>query len=387
MYSLVTEFSHRPPLPPPLTPLFFFCMACSRSGRKLGEMMSSHPDHPDVDHRDRGRTAARFDSFYRNASTPAKRSEFVNTFWRELMINRWKREVQVKQNDPMKAEIKTVKKQLRMIAISSFNSPSEHRTKSEIKLVQYADTEVKRLDVPQAMRSWEILLPRYSPPFYCRPVEEFSSDIANHVEVATEQNMAELRRTWRTRQVADCGSSWILSAAGYPLNPHGRRGIAGRGAHPRFGSNIKCYYIILTGTTRSQCKLLLDSHHNLPTDSQPEKSVRDEHLESLLRTIGLSESDVQGFSTRRPERFIVDSSETVSTSETSPVHIATMAIEYDIDTDHAWTEHDVWAIALRNRKVMSSIVGYIWHPINAPITLSTIHQEMITKTLKIYNIV
>ncbi|KAE9420030.1 hypothetical protein Angca_005665, partial [Angiostrongylus cantonensis] len=364
MYSLVTDFSLRPPLPPPLTPLFFLCMACRRVDGKLGQMMSTHPDHPDVDHRDRARAAVRFGSVYRNASIPTKRSEFVNTFWRELMIDRWKKEAQLKQDDSVKAEIKTVQKQLRMVAINSSYSASQHRNKSEMELVQYADTEVKRLAVPQLMRSWEILLPHYSPPFYCRPVEEFSSDLTSHVEVATEQNMAELRRIWRARQALDSGRGWMLSAAGYPLNPHGRRGIAGRGSHPRFGSNKQCYYIILTGTTRSQCKLLLDSHHNLPSYNHPENSAKDEQLASLLRTIGVSELDAQGYSLHR-DRSIVDSSEAVPTSEASPVHIATVATEQDIDTDHAWSEHDVWAIALRNRKVLSSIVGYVWHPVNS----------------------
>ncbi|VDM59274.1 unnamed protein product [Angiostrongylus costaricensis] len=346
MYSLVTDFRHvlrfsrtyfsksilnlRPPLPPPLTPLFFLCMACRRVDGKLGQMMSTHPEHPDVDHRDRARAAVRFGSVYRNASIPARRSEFVNTFWRELMIDRWKKEVQLKQDDSVKAEIKTMEvlidwklplftlfhphlslftvskinqvfqKQLRMVAVNSSYSASQRRNKSEMELVQYADTEMKRLAVPQPMRSWEILLPRYSPPFYCRPVEEFSSDLTNHVEVATEQNMEELRRIWRARQALDSGRDWVLSAAGYPLNPHGRRG-----------------------------------------------SAKDEQLASLLRTIGVSELDALGYSRHR-ERSIADSSGVVPTSEASPVHIATVATEQDIDTDHAWTEHDVWAIALRS---------------------------------------
>ncbi|PIO59774.1 hypothetical protein TELCIR_18750, partial [Teladorsagia circumcincta] len=94
MYSLVTEFSLRPPLPPPLTPLFFFCMACCRAGGQLGGMMSTYPDHPDVDHRERGRSNVRFGSVYRNPSVPAKKNEFVNSFWRQLMIDRWREETQ-----------------------------------------------------------------------------------------------------------------------------------------------------------------------------------------------------------------------------------------------------------------------------------------------------
>uniref|UniRef100_A0A0N4VSV6 RICTOR_N domain-containing protein n=1 Tax=Haemonchus placei TaxID=6290 RepID=A0A0N4VSV6_HAEPC len=297
MYSLVTEFSLRPPLPPPLTPLFFFCMACCRAGGQLGGMMSSYPDHPDVDHRDRVRSTVRFGSVYRNPSVPAKKNEFVNSFWRQLMIDRWREETQVK---------------------------TDNIGNSDTKIIQ-------------------VLLPRYSPPFYCRPAEEFPTDIAKHVEVATEQNVSELRRLWRSRQAMDSGKGWMLSAAGYPLNPHGRRGIAGRGCHPRFGANKRCYYIILTGTTRAHCKVLLDTQNNLPNEPHPESSSKDEHLATLLRTIGLPESDAQVFSMRRLDSSIIDSSETVPPTDTSPAHIARLAIEHDIDTDHAWTEHDLWA--------------------------------------------
>ncbi|VDK54946.1 unnamed protein product [Cylicostephanus goldi] len=142
MYSLVTEFSLRPPLPPPLTPLFFFCMACCRAGGQLGGMMSSLPDHPDVDHKDRnrqvlssrGRSTVRFGSVYRNPSVPAKKNEFVNSFWRQLMIERWKEETRPKQQNIYEnAEVKTVQKQLRMLALNNSYAASEHRSKYEVK--------------------------------------------------------------------------------------------------------------------------------------------------------------------------------------------------------------------------------------------------------------
>ncbi|PIO72072.1 hypothetical protein TELCIR_06004 [Teladorsagia circumcincta] len=196
-------------------------------------------------------------------------------------------------------------------------------------------------------RSWQVLLPRYSPPFYCRPAEEFPTDTAKHVEVATEQNVTELRRLWRSRQAMDSGKGWMLSAAGYPLNPHGRRGIAGRGCHPRFGANKRCYYIILTGTTRAECKV---------------------------------------FSMRRLDSSIIDSSETVPATDTSPAHIARLAIEHDIDTDHAWTEHDLWAISLRNRKVLQSAIGYSWYSIGSAMSLSKVHTDLLNKTLRVYGI-
>ncbi|CAJ0597210.1 unnamed protein product [Cylicocyclus nassatus] len=388
MYSLVTEFSLRPPLPPPLTPLFFFCMACCRAGGQLGGMMSSFPDHPDVDHKDRGRSTVRFGSVYRNPSVPAKKNEFVNSFWRQLMIERWKEEQRPnQQNICGNAEVKTVQIQLRMLALNNSYAASERRSKYEVHLVQYADTEMKRLAVPPAERPWNILLPRYAPPFYCRPAEEFPADSAKHVEIATEQNVAELRRLWRSRQATDPGKGWMLSAAGYPLNPHGRRGIAGRGCHPRFGANIRCYYIILTGTSKSDCKILLDAHHNLPNEPHPESGSRDEHLASLLRTIGLPESDAQVFSMRRLDSSIIDSTEKVPTTDTSPTHIARLAVEHGIDTDHAWTEHDLWAISLRNRRVLTTTMGYFWHPISSPLSLSTTHTEMLNKTLRVYEIV
>ncbi|EYC40956.1 hypothetical protein Y032_0588g358 [Ancylostoma ceylanicum] len=199
-------------------------------------------------------------------------------------------------------------------------------------------------------------------------------------------NVTELRRIWRTRQAMDSCKGWMLSAAGYPLNPHGRRGIAGRGCHPRFGANKRCYYIILTGTSKADCKLLLDAHHNLPNEPHPESGSKDEHLASLLRTIGLPESDAQVFSMRRLDSSIVDSSELVPTTDTSPAHIARLAIEHDIDTDHAWTEHDLWAISLRNRRVLHSIIGYFWHPLSSPTSLSATHEEMLNKTLRVYGI-
>ncbi|VDO61095.1 unnamed protein product [Heligmosomoides polygyrus] len=366
MYSLVTEFSLRPPLPPPLTPLFFFCMACCRTGGQLGGMMTSYPDHPDVDHRDKARSTVRFGSVYRNPSVPAKRSEFVNSFWRQLMIDRWREETQPK---------------------------SEHTSSEVISCRFFKFRRLFQMEVFSHSRiflrkfRFQVLLPRYSPPFYCRPAEDFPADTAKHVEVATEQNVTELRRMWRARQAHDSGKGWMLSAAGYPLNPHGRRGIAGRGCHPRFGANKRCYYIILTGTTRAECKVLLDSHHNLPNEPHPEGGSKDEHLASLLRTIGLPESDAQVFSMRRLDSSIIDSSEAVPTTDTSPAHIAKLAIEHDIDTDHAWTEHDLWAISLRNRRVLQSIIGYSWHPLNTPTTLSGVHAGLLNKTLRVYGIV
>ncbi|KJH50729.1 hypothetical protein DICVIV_03075 [Dictyocaulus viviparus] len=421
---------HRPPLPPPLTPLFFICMACSCAGAEVGDMMSNHPDHPDVDHhRDRTRSTVRFGSVYHKASISAKKTEFVNAFWRQLMIERWRDEAHVKNNLSMKYDIKSIQKHLRILLLSSSYSATGHHSKCKMDFVPYADTDVKRLAVAPSERSWEILLPRYSPPFYCRPVEDFSSENAKYVEIATGQNVAELRHIWRTRQALDSGRDWLLSAAGYPLNPRGRRGmsfdsligiisassilivfilgIAGRGSHPRFGANKRCYYIILIGTVRSQCEVcwlktsrssyddfilvLLDTNHNLPNNYHYENGTKDEYLASLLRTIGVAESDAQVklklFSTRQPRCSFVDSSDSVATTDTNPLHIATLTVEQDIDTDHAWTEQDLWAIVLKNRKVLSSIVGYSWHSVNSLTSLSTIHQETVLKVLKAYDIV
>ncbi|VDL74209.1 unnamed protein product [Nippostrongylus brasiliensis] len=388
MYALVTEFSLRPPLPPPLTPLFFFCVACCRTGGQLGGMMSNFPDHPDVDLRDKSRSTVRFGSVYRNPSVPAKKNEFVNSFWRQLMIDRWQEETQTRSEQSGNADIKTVQKQLRMLTLNSTYTGSERRKKSEMELVPYAETDVKRLAVPSSERPWQILIPRYSPPFYCRPAEEFSADVAKHVEVATEQNVAELRRIWRSRQALDGGKGWRLSACGYPLNPHGRRGIAGRGCHPRFGANKRCYYIILTGTTKAECKLLLDSSHSLPNEPHPESGSKDEHLASLLRTVGLPESDAQLFSMRRLDSSVIDSCETVPPTDTSPVHIDRLAVEHDIDTDHAWTEHDIWAISLRKRIVLQAMIGYRWHPLSSSTSLLlNVHAELLNKTLRVYGII
>ncbi|KAK6029019.1 hypothetical protein OSTOST_04879, partial [Ostertagia ostertagi] len=176
----------RPPLPPPLTPLFFFCMACCRAGGQLGGMMSTYPDHPDVDHRERGRSNVRFGSVYRNPSVPAKKNEFVNSFWRQLMIDRWREETQVKTADIGNADTKIIQNQLRMLALNNAYLGAERRSKSEMDWYIPVHRILISLSVPSMERSWQVLLPRYSPPFYCRPAEEFPTDAAKHVEVATE---------------------------------------------------------------------------------------------------------------------------------------------------------------------------------------------------------
>ena len=110
-----------------------------------------------------------------------------------------------------------------------------------------------------------------------------------HSVTSLFQNVGELKRIWRSRQANDVTSNsekcWRLSAAGFPLNPNGRTGMAGRGNHPRFGANRRCYYIVLSGGVEGQCQVLVDSQKNVPNEWHLENSSKDEHLTSILNYI------------------------------------------------------------------------------------------------------
>uniref|UniRef100_A0A1I7X847 Spatacsin_C domain-containing protein n=1 Tax=Heterorhabditis bacteriophora TaxID=37862 RepID=A0A1I7X847_HETBA len=401
MYSLVTDFSVRPPFPPPLTPLFFLCLACCRvRGRLSGMLIFSAVDHPDVDYKDKTRTTVRFGSIYRNPSVPFKKNDFINAFWRRLAIERWKEDTQITNDNFLWKEVVVVQRQLRMLMLnmtydncgkqkSSMVSSFTFTNNSTIEFIPYNDSSISRLSILSSERSWNVLIPWYSPPFYCKPAEEFPTEMSKHVEVATKQNIYELCRVWRIRQAQEttAGSGWMLSAAGYPLNPFGRRGVSFTFQE----DNATIHAIRSTKTWLEDndvdTLILLDSNNSLPNESRPGSGSKDEHLASILKNIGLTDGDAQLLSMCRPDRCIIPSSESVSPSDTGPTHIALLAIEHETDTDNAWTEQDVWALALMNRRVLSTITGYFWSDVNAlPLLFQENHSELINKALRIFDI-
>ncbi|KAF1761105.1 hypothetical protein GCK72_009359 [Caenorhabditis remanei] len=370
-YLIIIEL--RPPLPPPLTILCLICSACCRFTNSFTGFFSDF-DHPDFEQRDKNRTTWRFGSIYRNPSVPFKKNDFVNSFWRKLSMEQWRNtEQKPKTTTTNKSELQelhNIHNHIRMMTLRDSYEKSGTRKASELQFFEkYPESSIMKISVNLVSKPWAVLVPRYNPPFYCKPSEDFTGDVQKYVDVATEQNVGELKRIWRSRQANDVTSNsekcWRLSAAGFPLNPNGRTGMAGRGNHPRFGANRRCYYIVLSGGVEGQCQVLVDSQKNVPNEWHLENSSKDEHLTSILKMIGVSDSDAHMFSMRRLDSTIVTADKRIPSNDTSPAHLASEVAENENDTDNAWTEHDVWAISLRERRILTSIIGYSWLPTSA----------------------
>ncbi|ULU02176.1 hypothetical protein L3Y34_002029 [Caenorhabditis briggsae] len=372
LYSLAEDFRLRPPLPPPFTLLCILCSACCTFTNTINAFFSEC-DHPDFESRDKNRTIWRFGSIYRNPSVPFKKNEFVNSFWRKLSMEQWKNTEQKQKTTTNKTELQelhNIHNHIRMMTLRDSYEKSGSRKASELQFFEkYPESSIMKISVNLISKPWAVLVPRYNPPFYCKPAEEFYADVQKYVDIATEQNVGELKRIWRSRQANDVTSNsekcWKLSAAGFPLNPNGRTGMAGRGNHPRFGANRRCYYIVLSGGVEAQCQVLVDSKKNIPNEWHLENSSKDEHLTSILKMIGVSDSDAHMFSMRRLDSSIVTADKRIPSNDTSPAHLASEVAENENDTDNAWTEHDVWAISLRERRILTTIIGYSWLPTSA----------------------
>uniref|UniRef100_A0A8R1EDE1 Protein transport protein sec16 n=1 Tax=Caenorhabditis japonica TaxID=281687 RepID=A0A8R1EDE1_CAEJA len=373
LYSLAEDFRLRPPLPPPLTILCLICSACCRFSDSFSGFFSDF-DHPDFEHRDKNRATWRFGSIYHNPSVPFNKNVFVTSFWRKLSMEQWKNTHQksnVSTNKNELQELHNIHNHIRMMTLRDSYEKSGSRKASEAHfLEQYPESGgIMKINVKSMSKPWSVLVPRYNPPFYCKPAEDFPSDVQKYIDVATEQNVGELKRIWRSRQandvISNSGKCWKLSAAGFPLNPNGRTGMAGRGNHPRFGANRRCFYIVLSGGVQSTCQVLVDSHKSVPNEWHLENSSKDEHLTSILKMIGISDSDAHMFSMRRLDTSIVTADKRIPSNDTSPARLASQVAENENDTDNAWTEHDVWAISLRERRILPTIIGYSWLPTSA----------------------
>ncbi|CAD6187631.1 unnamed protein product [Caenorhabditis auriculariae] len=393
LYTLAEDFRLRAPLPPPLTLLCVLCTACCRMTGSLSGVFAY--DHPDMDsHKDRHRSTWRFGSIYRNPSVPFKKNSFSNSFWRRLSIDRWRAKNQKsKASSEELDELGALHNYLRLMTLRSAYEKTSSTASSERMTMPYPNSDVLRVVITRDQRPWDVLLPKYNPPFFCKAVEQFPSDILKHVDVASEQNVSELRRFWRSRQTLDFATagpntkSWALSAAGFPLNPNGRRGIAGRGNHPKFGANRRCFYVILTGTRSADAKVLVDNNRSLPNEWHLEQNSKDEHLASILKSVGVSDVDAQMFSMRRLDSSLVSVGETMPVNDTSPAHLASELVETDDDTDNAWAEHDVWAVSLRDRRILTNVIGFSWCPIgSAQNTLPAAQTAHVSRATNVYSI-
>ncbi|CAJ0580907.1 unnamed protein product, partial [Mesorhabditis spiculigera] len=362
MYALVTEFGLRPCLPPPFTPFLLIFGSASGCLRRCTSAKAA--DHPDMVKMD-GPASKKY-SMYRNPSVPFKRFEFLNAFWRETAISKWRANHKAKNNDGERkedlSELRRIRAQLRKINLSA-DYERESAIVQAIRKTAYEGSAIYRLVLPESLKNWDILFPSYSPPFYNKPAEEFIFDLQKWVEVTTRQYTTELRRVWRSKQLND--PKIRLSSLGFPLNPAGRTGISGRGQHVRFGPNPLVYYVVFRGA-KGEAQVLLQNG-KLPHEWRFETGIRDEKLTSILIQVGINDSDAQMLSTRRFDNGLS------TPSDTGPNMIQNGIAPSTIDTDHAWTEHDVWALSLRSRRISpTTALGMEWVPIN---TTTPSHME------------
>ncbi|VDN02499.1 unnamed protein product [Thelazia callipaeda] len=198
--------------------------------------------------------------------------------------------------------------------------------------VPYDQTNIQKLMIEEKYRPHNILISYYCPPFYCKPIEEFASDIQKYADASTPENLSLLRRYWRRWQqnkmldLFDILLPRIVDSSGLPLNPNGRQGIAGRGNHLKFGVNLLS--ILLEGNT-------------FPSRWRFSAARCDEDFQALLRSLLLTDSEIR--------QFCNQSSLNIGETNNDVAHVKRVSVVDSRDTDNAWVEHDIWAFRLRSQ--------------------------------------
>ncbi|PAV81824.1 hypothetical protein WR25_16645 [Diploscapter pachys] len=331
MYALVTEFRLRPAFPPPFTLLALLCSCCCSSKKLFQDNSFTHPDAP---------------------IKKSSKKQSTQDLWRQKAIQKWKEDDESEgRKCRQSSETQT--------SCTALQKAYEQSGKLEVKkneLVDYINSNVKRIVLTDEQRPWEVIMPRYNPIFYCKPENEFAVEFGANVDVANEDNLCELRKNWRNRQLTEMWSNkaWRLSAMGYPLNPNGRRGVGGRGNHRHFGANRTSVYVIAKGKSKQECMILTTNDKQLPTDTIGGRMSRDERLSKILQEIGLNEGDAQMLALRRTDPA------TPSRFEAGSANVRTIAMEQEDDTDHAWSEYVVWQVHVRNPSAQLATREFSW---------------------------
>lgn len=75
-----------------------------------------------------------------------------------------------------------------MMTLRDSYEKSGTRKASELQFFEkYPESQIMKISVSLVTKPWAVLVPRYNPPFYCKPLEDFPSDVQKYVDVATEQ--------------------------------------------------------------------------------------------------------------------------------------------------------------------------------------------------------
>lgn len=107
--------------------------------------------------------------------------------------------------------------------------------------------------VPAEMRSWDTAYPEYDAPYFVHDTVVANDSTVNPAGWADPEDVEKVdfsqRKTYETDEI-------LFDESGMPLNPHGRKGLAGRGKLGKWGPN-QAADSILTYRDGDQFKLLV----------------------------------------------------------------------------------------------------------------------------------
>ncbi|KAK0421301.1 hypothetical protein QR680_015168 [Steinernema hermaphroditum] len=340
LYSLVADFSQRPFLPPPLTPIFFIGAGCCRALFKCMRMGTDHPDvKPSIpmigllpgstlDLMDR-----KSSTVYRNPTMPALDDDPNAEYCKRMAVDMWRTEAVSSSGDAdcaVTRQVRQLSEQLDLLRMSASFTSDRLAHETDPVYISYADSShAKKIVVCHTDRPWSILSPRYNPPIYNKPAEDFPEEQRRFVDPVDGEGHLEMLRQCRQKQISELVAGeksevLRLGNGGLPLNPNGRTDHAKR---------------------------------------------LDEHFATVLRAVNINESEAQVLSTHAHLP--------VAQRENNIAHVSTRAHEERIDTDNAWTEVDVWAIRLGGATVVAPSREYSWVP-KAALTLEAPFREFVT---------
>ncbi|KAL4002022.1 putative integral membrane protein [Acanthocheilonema viteae] len=359
LYSLIEDLRFRPPLPPPLTPIFFFGASCCRAYGCFHNSchISSNMinlDHPDIV-RNQQQTAKLYNTTNRFTNNTNRNifsigCTFLNSQFRTKSINLWNETVITLTDSDVTFkcdnENRQLQEQIRLLTVSQYFSTTSKSTNdtwsnSSESMLYDQIANIRKLVIAEKYRSHHILISNYCPPFYCKSIDDFPVDLQKYVDNSTPENLILLRKYWKRWQQNKMLELFTLSlpftvnASGLPMNPNGRQGIAGRGNHLKFGANLLSVYVLIRRISNNHLMILLEGN-TFPTRWRLNNGRYDEELQLILRNHQFSDSDIHLFTNQN----LLNVGET----NNGVAHVKCVPIVDVRDTDNAWTEHDVWAI-------------------------------------------
>ncbi|KAH7703119.1 TRP cation channel protein [Aphelenchoides avenae] len=362
MYNLATEFSLRPFMPPPLTPLFLAGLVLLRVFGCISGVFyraaCAPAEHPDV--------LAAHESDEVDQNKPKGAASGRQHYWTQLAVNYWKAKF-CATNSGCKCSLPDdVSDKLNTLSITNSYATAKKPTWTMV-----AGAGVRRFGVDAELRPWMVLVADYRPPSYSKPTEQFPQSLRTEVDDLAQQTISDFGKQWRQRKLSDvldnsARYSFSLCNSGLPLNPSGRTGLSGRGNFPKFGPNREMLAVVLA-----------TSSGVLPSEWQYGSASVTDFLLRILEEVGVTVIDVRSLSNdgRLPVR---DAQESVA-------HVSIGPLPSDEDTDNAWRESDVWSIDLTGMDaVKATLDNYEWTAPDSP-KLSGASRTFVESALRMFN--